>query len=187
MIDEDGNVAHYSRLEHLANILHDKRIKLGNVASLADPRESLLNWIESEGIGRDISQEDKDSFKSLGEQLRIFCTASKKEEHKPEECPIESSIYGRPRMWSQYGENSRGFCVVLNINELSQWMETLVKQRKHILSGPVDYSGWIHSVHGGITIQYGSVEEQPEEKSLFEIINDNEMLRSIYFKKSIDW
>jgi Protein of unknown function (DUF2971) len=189
MIDEDGNVAHYSRLEHLANILHDKQIKPSTVASLADPRESSLDWIESEGIGPDISQEDKDSFKNLklsvGEQLRIFCTARMKENSQQGSCPIESSIYGRPRMWSQYGENSRGFCVVLNIDELSQRMETFVKQREHLLSGSVSYFDWIHLVNGGSTIQYGSL-KQPE-KSLFEKINDNEMLQSIYFKKSIDW
>jgi hypothetical protein len=46
MIDEPDNVAHYSKLEHFANILSDKRLRLGPVSELADARESSLTWLE---------------------------------------------------------------------------------------------------------------------------------------------
>jgi hypothetical protein len=123
---------------------------------------------------------------SVGERLRIFCTAVMEEEHQQGCCPFESSIYGRPRMWSQYGENSKGFCVVLKINELNQRMVTLVEKPNHLLSGRVSYFNWIHLVQGGIEIEYGSFVKLLD-KNLFEIIDVNEMLRSIYFKKSVDW
>jgi hypothetical protein len=190
MIDEIGRVAHYSSLKNLANILHDKRIKLGNVASLADPRESSLSWIETIGIGHESCPDDlfraSKLKNSVGERLRIFCTASVKDALQRGGCPIESSIYGRPRMWSQYGENSKGFCVVLNHNELNQRMSDLVENPNHLLSGRVSYFDWVHSVQGSIEIEYGNGVKSPK-KNLFGIINQNEMLRSIYFKKSIDW
>lgn len=157
---------------------------------MADPRESSLGWIETVGIGREPCPELKHSadqlIKSVGDRLRIFCAVSVEEEHQPGVCPIESSIYGRPRMWSQYGDNSKGFCVVLNQNELTKTMDALVEKPNHLLSGRVFYYDWVHSVHGGIEIEYGPV-VKPQENNLFEIINENEMLRSIYFKKSIDW
>ena len=190
MFSQTGNVAHYSRLENLANILHDKRIRLGPIANLADPRECSLDWIVTAGLGHELNYTEwqiaEKVKNSVGKYLRIFCAAGVNDEIPEGGCPIESSIYGRPRMWSQYGGNSNGFCIVLNIDYLSQAMESLVTKKDHLISDEVTYYPWIHMVSGGTTIEYGDTINLLE-KDVFELINNNSMLRSIYFKKSIDW
>lgn len=189
MINESGKVAHYSKLKNLANILHDQKIKLGAVENLADPRECSLSWIETGGIGShtDSSQwlEARKIINDIGKQLKIFCTAGEKE--KPESsCPIEASIYGRPRMWSQYGDNSKGFCIILNKKQLSKEIEKLVECQEHLLCDKVNYYEWLHFVNGGVTIQISN-EVNLSKLDVFEMINKGSMLDSIFFKKSKDW
>ena len=189
MIIEEGNVAHYSRQHHLKNILDRQEIILSPVGKLADPREGSLEWIYTLGYGDGPDHREReyaeDLKKGIGTKLRIFCTASKKKLQSGG-CPIETSMYGRPRMWSQYGDNSEGFCVIFNKERLNSRIDDLVTQPEHLISGEVQYYEWLHLVNGSSTIEYGQ-NIHLRHKNVFEIINQNRMLHSIYMKKSIDW
>ena len=186
-IDEPGNVAHYAPLHHLANILHDQKIKLSFVKNLADPRESSLGWVDTEGIGEcttDLKQA-KTIKTNIGSQLKIFCTADQQE--RPDSADkIETSIYGRPRMWSQYADNSKGFCVILDKDQLTKEMESIVKKPEHLLTEKVEYYNWLHMIGGGACIEYGN-DIDLSKLDVFNKINENEMLKSVFFKKNIDW
>ena len=190
MINQKRRVAHYARLENLANILHDKRLKLGSVSGLADPRESSLGWIEEVGYGNDPVTSEWRKAKELkyrvGRDLRILCTAGEKVKALEGSCEVEESIYGRPRMWSQYGDESRGFCVVLSICKLNNAMSVLTDNHEQLIFDTVDYYDWVHCVSGSAAIEYGN-EVDLSSVNMFEIINKNRLLHSIYFKKSIDW
>lgn len=192
-INEQGNVAHYSSLGNLANILHDKKIRLGSVSKLADPRESSLGWLGSIGIGHGTTPEEytnalktKQLISNVGEQLKILCAVGEKPKTSQFENTIESTIYGRPRMWSQYGDNSRGFCLVLKKEPLSQAIKLFAKDPNHLISANVEYLDWLHIVSDIILIEYG-IGIDPTKKNVFSIINQNRRLSSIFFKKGMDW
>ncbi len=188
-IDKDGTVAHYTRSAFLEDILKNKTIKLSHVANFDDPRESSLSWIDTEGIGDgpDLEQwkQAEELKNSVGNKLNILCTCSHIENTRAR-CPIESSTYGRPRMWSQYGENSKGFCLVLNQNSLNHELDKIAKKKEYLISDKVEYYDWLHFVSGGSVIQYWK-DKDLSKIDLYSLINHNDMLRSIYFKKSIDW
>ncbi|BBO91956.1 DUF2971 domain-containing protein [Desulfosarcina ovata] len=89
-------------------------------------------------------------------------------------------------MWSQYGENSKGFCIVLDRECLTTELNKMASKTEYLISGGVEYYDWLHFVNGGSVIQYWKNLDL-SKIDLFELINANDMLRSIYFKKSIDW
>ena len=187
MINEDEVVAHYTRLEFLDKILGNKTIKLSPVSNFDDPRENSLGWIFTEGIGDSIEGwgiADR-LKKSAGSKINILCTCTKAE-HTPGDCPIESAPYGKPRMWSQYGDNSKGFCIVLNQERFKLRLKQLAEKPEYFITDKVEYVEWLHIVGGGSSIEYGDGLELNEDR-LFSILNNNNMLHSIFYKKSIDW
>ena len=187
-IDETGMVAHYSTLKNLANILHDGQVRLGAVADMADPREASLEWIQTIGYGHECSYDGQQKAERLktrfGQQLRLFCTARPKteEESHPSDCPLESAIYGRPRMWAQYAGNTTGFCILLDKEMLHAEISKHALKPEHLISGDVEYFSWLHIVGGGSSIQHGA---DWSDEELFRQINDNQMVRSVYLKKSV--
>lgn len=192
MIEERGLVAHYSKADSLIKILSNATIKLGSVCDLDDPRESDMGWVDIEGIGHTFDAENWQNANklrdNLGRQLRLFCTAMPRPEAPAGACPIETSIYGRPRMWSQYGEKFKGGCAIFDQARLHDAINSSVNSKDLVIHGSVDYKDWLHIVGGGATIQFGGESRPPaREDEILGIINDNNMLHSIYFKKGVDW
>lgn len=187
---DTGTVAHYSRSKYLASLLKGQRLRFGPVGAIGDPRESTLDWIATEGIGATehapCARQARNMKQSAGKYLRLLCTAAPRA-REPGSCIVEEANYGRPRMWAQYAENGTGFCVVLNTSLLETAARSLVSDERHLLAGSVEYHSWLHMVSGGCVIQHGPDHPPPDESRLFEVLSANEMLRSIYFKKSIDW
>ncbi|TYL46730.1 DUF2971 domain-containing protein [Marinomonas sp. IMCC 4694] len=189
MINDKENVAHYSKSKNLSHILKDKKIRFGRVSGLNDPRESSLGWIDVSGIGNEHNIEKyieaNDIKNYIGENLRLLCTTQHCENDLSTNT-IETKIYGLPRMWAQYGENSKGFCIILNQKNLNQEIELETRKSEHIIADKVNYVDWLSIVNGSITIEYGE-ELQPSQKNIFETINENQFLKHLYFKKNIDW
>ena len=185
MIEQRDRVAHYSKLEHVANILHDKKLLVGPVCNFADPREASMGWLYPEGIGygpdSDKRQAAEEMKRKAGRQVRLLCTAAPKE-HLPGNSLTEEAIYGRPRMRSQYGDQSRGFCVVLYREALNNRLLQVAERDEHLISGKVEYFPWLEMVGGDSTIPYGR-EQDPRDMDIFKLMNENSMLRSMYFKK----
>lgn len=190
MIEDKETVAHYSRLEHLEKILKDKHIRLGPVSELNDPRESSLGWIDLLGYGLDYNTkqalEAKELKESVGSNLRLFCASHHCQDDSLSDDTFETKAYGRPRMWAQYGDNSKGFCIILDKNYFHNEIASQVDNSEHLIAGKVEYCDWLSIVGGGATIEYGEGISSAKNK-IFEIINSNQMLKSQYFKKNIDW
>ena len=129
-IEEKDCVAHYSKLKHLADILHDKKLLIGSVCNFDDPRESSMDWLDSVCYGHEPDFENKQAVDKIickaGRQIRLLCTVGFKMPASPLSSFIEKAIYGRPRMWSQYGDRSRGFCIVLDKETLHKELQKLV-------------------------------------------------------------
>jgi hypothetical protein len=190
MIDDKENVAHYSRAVHLEKILKEKCVRFGPVSELNDPRESSLGWIDTCGYGHEVNnkkwKEASDLKESIGKNLRLFCTTHIGEDVSNIIDTIESKTYGKPRMWAQYGDNSKGFCVILNKNNLTREIQLQTKNQAHIISGEIEYFDWLSLVGGSATIEYGEGIRLVKD-GVFDLINSNQMLKSLYFKKSFDW
>jgi hypothetical protein len=190
MIEEIGLVSHYSTANSLNKILENGTIRFGSVCDLEDPRESDMSWVEIEEIGHTCDAESwRDANmlkKNLSRQLRLFCTAMSRE-FSNGACPIETSIYGRPRMWSQYGEKFKGGCLIFDQAKLDQAIKSSLDLKKDlVIHDSIKYCDWLHMVGGGATIQIGG-KLKTSEDNILNIINHNSMLHSIYFKKGIDW
>ena len=187
MINDENTVAHYTKLENLEKILKEKNIRFSFVKKFDDPRERSLGWISTLGYGHEIDLNEWTYAQKLkdnaGSQINIFCTCSRSNNNIPGSCPIESSSYGKPRMWSQYGGNSKGFCIVFDREKLNK---QITQNTKYLISGHVTYHDWLHMVNGGSTIEYGQGIDL-KNVDIFDLLNNNMMLQSIYFKKSIDW
>lgn len=190
MITETGLVAHYTKSGHLEKFLGKGNILLGPIGKMNDPRESDLGWVHTEGIGDTFDIDgwrNAENLKAnLKYQLRLFCGTLPKSEIPAGACPIETSIYGRPRMWAQYGENSKGFCVLFYQSLLDNAIKSSLGAEDIFISDHVDYVSWLHIVSGGAPIEYGG-KLRPDKDTIPKIINHNDMLRSIYFKKAMDW
>jgi hypothetical protein len=189
MIEEVGLVAHYSKVEHLDKILVNGEILIGSVCYLDDPRESDMGWVVTEGIGNTF---DKDGWQnanklreSLSIKLRLFCTAMPRKA-VPDACTIETAIYGRPRMWSQYGDKFKGFCVIFDQIRLHQAIKSAIDPTDLVIGDTINYCNWLHIANSGSTIQFGDT-LRPNENEILSIINNNNMLYSVYFKKGADW
>jgi Protein of unknown function (DUF2971) len=190
MIEEIGLVSHYSTANSLNKILGNGTIRLGSVCDLDDPRESDMSWVEIEEIGHTSDTENWQNANMLKEnlsrQLRLFCTAMP-QEVSTGACPIETSIYGRPRMWSQYAERFNGGCLIFDQARLHKAIKSSLDSEKDlVIHDSIKYYDWLHIVGGGATIQIGG-KLKPSEDEVLNIINHNSMLHSIYFKKGIDW
>lgn len=187
IIDGYEVVAHYTKSKWLGDILGKKQIKLSKISGFDDPRESSLDWISVVGIGHktDGWREASDMKESAGKKINILCTCIKSEA-VPGECTVESASYGRPRMWSQYGENSKGFCVVLNKEKLRITMREMAEKTVYFMDDEVDYSMPLSIIGGDSVIEYGEGIDI-KKYDLFEKINGNYMLRSTLFYKGSDW
>ncbi|MEQ8525243.1 DUF2971 domain-containing protein [Gracilimonas sp.] len=188
MIEEEGLLSHYTKIENLEKILKNARILLGQVKNMDDPRESSLGWIDTVGIGQEIDLQAWERARKLkqvvGEKLRVFCTTKpQKDNHKS---VIENSIYGKPRMWAQYGQNFKGFCILFKKEKLKEAIESKISDDDYLIQDSVYYPSWLHLVQGGTTIEYGE-NISLSEKKVTELITSNEILHSIYFKKGYDW
>ncbi|WP_394165529.1 DUF2971 domain-containing protein [Neptunomonas phycophila] len=189
MLKDSNLVAHYSKIENIEKILKDKKVRFGPVANLNDPRESSLSWIDTGGIGHEFNysawREAEDLKSSVLNKLRLFCGSGYSSDHNFDLNAVENQIYGKPRMWAQYAGDHTGFCILLDKENFQSCVQKHVSEAKHLIHGKVQYTDSLSQLSGGILIEYGSNNQL--ENYLFEIINENFMLNSVYFKKDIDW
>ena len=193
-IDDEGCVAHYTGFESGRKILASNALRLGRVEHLCDPREYTFGWIDI-----DSSVEDGSSTLELVERhlkttaaqkrfqknCRILCTCTRiAGEHTF--CPVESSAYGRPRMWAQYGGKGEGLCLVLDRNKVQTALEKKAEHPRYLLEGEVAYYRWLSQGFGGASLS-SDPDIDWDTVNVFDLVNENEMIRSTLFRKSIDW
>ena len=193
-IDNDECVAHYTGFESGRKILTSNALRLGRVERLCDPREYTFGWIEIDssvetGVSPlEIVEHDNEinnAKERFQKNCRILCTCTRiAGEHTF--CPIEASAYGRPRMWAQYGEKGEGLCLVLDRNKVQMALEKNAEHPRYLLEGEVAYYPWLSQVDGG-----ASLPSDPDMDwatvNVFDLVNENGMIRSTLFMKSIDW
>jgi hypothetical protein len=183
--DFTGCVAHYTKSEYLESILGNQRVRLSKIGNFSDPRENSISWLDTTGTATALERDLKSKIQMY---LKIICCVSQYQNHTLGRCTIESEIYGRPRMWSQYGDNNKGFCIIINTKLLTERIGEALNTKGHLKYGKVEYHEWLHLVNGGISLdQLEAINVLNNSENLFSALNQNENLTSIFFKKSIDW
>lgn len=150
-------LCHYTKRDTaLEKILFGKQIRLGQLGSTNDPKES--KW-SSLGI---IPLDDEDAMKSLGNRDKIIDEAQRiyREEwkvlcmtkHLPKSkykrviknYVVSKFRYGycRPKMWAQYAENHAGVCIIFDGDKLHQRIQITLKDRFKIFQGSVTYKNY---------------------------------------------
>ena len=190
-IEEKDCVAHYTKVEHLDKILHDKKLLIGSVCEFDDPRESSMDWIGHVCLGHELDMVTQQAVIKIkckaGRQLRLLCTVGFKKPKSPPSSLIEEGIYGRPRMWSQYGDRFKGFCIVLDKGALNKELQRIAIKEEYLISDKVDYNCWLSRIEGdGVKIEYWPGIDLGK-LDIFEKMNENLKLKFLYFRKSKNW
>ena len=193
-IDDEKCVAHYTPFESGMKILTSNELRLGRVERLCDPRERTFGWIEIDSFVEDgsstldfVRRESKITAakERFQKNCRILCTCTRVVSERTY-CLVESSAFGRPRMWAQYGDQGRGLCLVLDPDKVQDALKKKAKHQRHLLSGKVEYWSWLSRGGGGAWLP-SEPEIDWDTVDLFDLINKNDMIRSALFKKSVDW
>ncbi len=84
-----------------------------------------------------------------------------------------------------FADNHKGFCIILDRDEINKSIK-LFPEITVIDTCSVDYYGWLHEVQSEISIQHGGSDDLMNIKTL-DLIKENDMTKSILFKKDKDW
>jgi len=188
--NNDNYVAHYTTLDTaVRHILPNYQIRISSVETLNDPYENVSDWINSEASSTDEMALQSSRYLSRIRQnsmkhIKVFSTTGV--DSKKNNVDISNHIYCRPRMWSQYGDNHKGVCLIFDKEELNesfrylnpigikskevQYLSNLEKTINHIFIAPLEHQ---------------SILKDPRE--LYKVINSNYIMDNRFFRKHIDW
>lgn len=93
--------------------------------------------------------------------------------------------YARPRMWSQYGSNHRGICLVLDREHLNSQIETHFDSKGRIFCGTVSYVNQHYNDVDAFTLKYEDILEHSLDAVIQRKIEDHHW--SYFFTKAEDW
>jgi hypothetical protein len=147
-------IFHYTRLPTaIEKILSDGRFRLGQLRDMNDPREYKFKLLGM--IGWSLPPEAPDLYdkchpvidRIVRHECRIgcFCTNQKgpilSEDRSTLEDPIPSTNgWSKSRMWSQYGENQHGICLVFSRKYLEEELHRHTAEVEWIKCDSVTYS-----------------------------------------------
>jgi hypothetical protein len=185
-------VSHYTKPCTAIKILEGSSLLLGSVCDLDDPRERSLGWLDWVVVGDDppswiaTTEAMHSLVQEVGRRLQLLCVAGPTEDRAKRPLFFEEESYGRPRMWAQYGGNYKGVCILLHEKNLNQAISEAMEPGEMLFNDPVIYVDWLEIVQGGVTLELidGVI---PDRDQISQLINANDNLRSIFFKKHSDW
>lgn len=189
-LNNQNYVAHYTSLDTAVKyIIENRTIKVNSICNVNDPYENTLDWLEDDSSTGWGNIQEIELLKKLQDKLfrliKVFCTTSF-DELSVNSKDISNHIYGRPRMWAQYGDNHEGVCLIFDKNELNEQFETLDYIDLH--SGKIDYEIDLSRIENTINVEREAIEEllnSPEK--LFNKINSNLQYKYKFMRKHVDW
>jgi len=152
-LESDDALFHYTKVSvALEHILPDARLRLSLLRDTNDPREykfKLLNmqgWSLPPGAEELLDRAHPVFDRILRNECRVvcFCTNAppivQTEDEELHQDPYSSNVgWSKSRMWSQYGENHRGLCLVLSKAAILQQLATVQETLDWFASGAVTY------------------------------------------------
>ena len=200
-LDSGKYVYHYTTAETALNhILYSGTLRFGPLSNVNDPREakhfSFSLWKGEEGISDDEVKRvwnimTEGASKYLKQHIKILCVTRDTDISNMKLVdPIFGSKYrgyGHPRMWSQYGDNHKGICLVFDKQILDQKILSQLGKHNRILRGDVEYQD-LHldlREQEALELDYAELKERGLEQVMAEKV---ERFSDIYFlRKHLDW
>jgi hypothetical protein len=152
-IDSDDAIFHYTKLSNAIEILFTKKLKLSLLKHANDPREDKDKIFSTScrGLPEDSTGEiSKEAHpiinRILRSESRILCFCSNKKPTlilKDNNTVIDEHNclegWNKSRMWTQYGENHCGICLVFSKESLEKELEAKRHQILDYKCGYVQY------------------------------------------------
>lgn len=194
-LNSDRYVAHYTNFDRvIKNILPSNQIRVSSASKVNDPYERDFTWTDSEACCTD--KEAIECCNLLSElnphiynYIKLFCVASY---DKKSNCSdLSCHIYAKPRMWASYGDNCKGLCLVFDKEELSK--EFNKTDSVKVDEGNIEYIDFLSKIENSVTLSIFELREIQKKSKvynpelLYKAINKNNLLKSKYFRKHIDW
>jgi hypothetical protein len=191
---------HYTKVSiAIEHILHTKKFRLSLLKDTNDPREykfKLLSttwWPSDRDITIDLSDEAQTVIdRILRYECRIMCFCTNKkpililnDDSLVEDEHACSKGWSKSRMWSQYGQNHHGICLVFSKRELEGILNKIKSQIKVFKASYVQYSqkdgiGW-----EAIILDGNRLENEGIEVYSFNHVMENS--DELFFRKHVDY
>ena len=190
-ISTEDAIFHYTRRAvALEKILYENQFKFSYFENTNDPYEYKTKLIGAAGWGWDDAVEKmiyetiKALDKILVEQtLFIACCSNEFEERA-----LISHGFLKSRMWSQYGENHEGVCLVFSKEKLKRLLLNKFESTEYVIwEGDVEYKEYINddSGHDSLNIDNNTFDDNTPEKVAF--MHLEKYYRELLFRKQSDY
>ncbi|MCW8452577.1 DUF2971 domain-containing protein [Legionella quinlivanii] len=119
-------VAHYTSFNKAVLILINNKIKINCAGSVNDPYENCIDWFETDpSTNSEGFLEDEELVRTqLKTQIKLFCTTkndlSGRNTLSAIELGMANPYFAIPNMWTHYGDNHRGVCLIFDKDLLSE-------------------------------------------------------------------
>jgi len=192
---------HYTKTSTaIEQILYTKKFKLSSLKDTNDPREYKFHLLSIHWSGW--SEEDKmfdlqskaisviDRILKYECRVMCFCTNNKptlvlSDGSSIEDEHICSEGWSKSRMWSQYGQNHYGICLVLSKKELERVLSEKESQIRAYLANYVKYSQKYGFDWEAIALDGNRLESEGVEEYSFNHVMENS--EELFFRKHIDY
>ncbi|MDR7000995.1 DUF2971 domain-containing protein [Neobacillus niacini] len=194
----DEMIYHFTSLSTaIEHILYNGTLRLSPFTGTNDPKENK-DWIPTLALTGDIRHLQIEEIKSIFNEKKagasLICFS---EDRVP---PPLSSLgmnahmapfrdkyykgYYRPRMWAQYADNHKGFCLGFNKERLIREARRLFEPSGRIIEGSVSYSEYNSEQYSAFTLDLKAF-QLDREKYIQQ--HQEKYLKYLFFEKAIDW
>lgn len=172
-LNSDDAIFHYTKKETaIEYILNDKKLKLGFFHSTNDPYEYKDRLTSATGLGNIKESLFNESMNLIDNTIKntaflSFCGNS------------NNKGYEKPRMWSQYGQNHLGICLVFSKKSLIKTIENQLSNDCLIYGENVNYK----------KIDFEDLNIYDDNLSVNEVVINNveENYKNFFFQKHLDY
>lgn len=185
---------HYTTIEAaIEKILFEKQLRLSPFRALNDPREakdfsySLQGTgLPPEGIDQKHFGTDRKLNELLKDQGKLICFSLDIVDKHTDRNLYFLKGYAKSRMWSQYGQNHRGVCLVFERNRLVESIRSQAKSEDIVYFGEVSYADYSPEAVRARTISGDVLRSGIEiEDYAFKHLQQN--YKGLFFEKNLDY
>lgn len=199
-IETSDALFHYTKTSTaIKHILHTKKFKLSLLNDTNDPGEykfkflNTMGWSLEPDTTLDLSNKAHSVIdRILRYECRVmcFCTNNKpililSDGSSVEDKHVCSEGWNKSRMWSQYGQNHYGVCLVLSKNEIEMVLNAMKSQIRGYRAGYVHYSQQDRIDWRAITLNGNRLENEGVEEYSYNHVMENS--EELFFRKHIDY
>jgi hypothetical protein len=121
LIGSKDLLCHYTSFETAAYILQSNRLKLGPLGKSKDAIESINLFSELGGLPNNVEDCSKSINEEINNNIKIVCFSKDDKEDRPGMMLA--------RMWSQYGDNHKGVCLIFERDKIENQFKKLFDDR----------------------------------------------------------